>query len=136
MASTYTIVTQYPDVETSGGQTARDIMRVGVQTNGHGVYFELTYPRKGFTEASVKNNAAGFTSLFEALFDIDGVEAVTWGERLNAANQIEQTVTVFYTSTSGDSDDFVVVPYRTFTQPNVETLVADGRAKLDAIEGL
>jgi hypothetical protein len=136
MAATYTIITQYPDVETNGGQVARDIMRVGVETKVHGVYFELTYPRKGFTEAIVKPNAAGFTLQFENLFDIDGVEAVVWGEQLNAANQIEQTVTVFYTSTSGDSDNFVLVPFRQFTQTHVETLVAAGRKQLDAIEAI
>lgn len=134
MAETYTIVTQYPDVETSGGQLARDVMVVGTITAGHGVYFERRYPRAAFKESYAQADALGFTIVFEDLFTIAGVEAVTWGERLNAANQLEDYVTVYYTSTSGDSSDFVAVPFRQLTQAFVAGKVKAGRAVLDANE--
>jgi hypothetical protein len=134
MAETYTIVTQYPDVETSGGQVARDVMVVGTLTDAHGVYFERRYPRAAFKESIAQADAEGFTIVFEDLFKIAGVEAVTWGQRLNAANQLEDIVTVYYTSSSGDSSNFVVVPFRQFTQDYIAQRVAAGRAVLDGNE--
>lgn len=134
MAQDWTIVTQYPDVETNGGKVARDVMIVGTETKAHGVYFELSYPQKGFTAKTPQSNSAGYTIILEALFEIPGVEAVTTGERLNAANQLEKILTVYYTSTSGDSENFVTVPFSKFTQEHIAGLVDSGRAVLDANE--
>lgn len=134
MAQDWTIVTQYPDVETDGGQFARDVMVVGTRTAAHGVYFENRYPKKGFTLDEATNNSHGYTIVFELLFTIPGVDAVVWGQALNAANQLEDQVTVYYTSTSGESSDFVVVPFHLLTQDYVATRVTAGRAALDAAE--
>lgn len=134
MAQDWQIITQYPDVETDGGQVARDVMVVGTLTADHGVYFERRYPRAQFSQQVAQQDANGFTIIFELLFQIPGVEAVTWGQRLNAANQLEDIVTVYYTSSSGESDNFVVVPFRQFTQQHIADLVEQGRAVLDANE--
>lgn len=134
MAEAWTIVAQYPDVETDGGQFARDVMVVGTLTEAHGVYFERRYLRTAFTEQIAQQDANGFTIVFEDLFQIAGVDAVVWGQRLNAANQLEDTVTVYYVSSSGDSSDFVVVPFRKLTQDYVAGQVQKGRATLDANE--
>lgn len=134
MAQDWKIITQYPDVETNGGQIARDIMVVGTLTAAHNVYFELSYPQKGFTAKTPQSNSAGYTLILEMLFEIPGVEAVTTGDRLNAANQLEKILTVYYVSTSGDSENFVVVPFSKFTQGHIEDLVSAGRAVLDANE--
>lgn len=131
MADTYTIVTQYPDVETDGGQFARDVMVVGVLTTEHGVYFENRFPRKGFTESEAQGNALGYTTVFELLFTIPGVDSVVWGQALNAGNQLEDQVTVYYLSTSGESSNFVVVPFSQLTQQHVASLVKAGRKVLD-----
>jgi len=134
VAESYEIVTQYPDIDTQGGSIARDVMVVGTLTDAHGVYFERRYPRAQFTETIAQADAQGFTIVFELLFDIPGVDAVTWGQRLNSANQLEDIVTVYYTSTSGDSSNFVVVPFRRFTQDYIAAQVKKGRAVLDANE--
>lgn len=134
MAEAWTIVAQYPDVETDGGQFARDVMVVGTLTEAHGVYFERRYLRTEFKEQIAQQDANGFTIVFEDLFQIPGVDAVVWGQRLNAANQLEDTVTVYYVSSSGDSSDFVVVPFRKLTQDYVAGQVSKGRATLDANE--
>lgn len=134
MAQHWTIVTQYPDIETDGGQVARNVMVVGTLTAAHGVYFERRYPRAKFSEAVAQADAKGYTIIFELLFTIPGVEAVTWGQRLNAANQLEDTVTAYYVSSSGESDNYVTVPFRQFTQDRIAALVEAGRAVLDANE--
>jgi hypothetical protein len=130
----FQIVTQYPDVETDGGNVARNVMVVGTLTNDHGVYFERRYPRAAFKQANAIADARGFTIIFELLFDIDGVDAVTWGQQLNSANQLVDYVTVYYTSTSGDSSDYVATPFSQFTQDHIAAEVAAGRAHLDANE--
>ena len=134
MAETYQIITQYPDVDTSGGVLAKDVMVVGTVTGGHGVYFERCYPRADFNEANAQADAQGFTIIFELLFNIAGVDVVTWGQQLNSANQLEDFVTVYYTSTSGESSNFVAVPFRRFTQDYIAAQVKKGRAVLDANE--
>ena len=134
MAAGWQIVTQYPDIETNGGNAARDVMVVGTVTSPHGVYFERRYPRKTFSANVAQIDAKGFAIVFEDLFKIDGVEAVVWGQALNAANQLYDEVSVYYSSTSGDSENFVVVPFRVLTQDFVATRVEAGRAVLDANE--
>lgn len=134
MAQTWTIVTQYPDVETDGGQFARDVMVVGTVTGAHGVYFERRYKRASFKESIAQSDAKGFTIVFEDLFAIPGVDAVTWGQKLNAANQLQDFITVYYVSTSGESSNFVEVLFSALTQAHVATLVKAGRAVLDANE--
>jgi len=134
MAETYSIVTQYPDIDTRSGAVARDVMVVGTVTDAHGVYFERRYPRAQFKESIAQADAAGFTIVFEDLFRIPGVDAVVWGERLNAANQLEDFITVYYVSSSGDSSNFVAVPFRQLTHDFVAARVKAGRAVLDANE--
>ena len=134
MPRTWTIVTQYPDVETDGGNVARNVMVVGTVTEVHGVYFERRYPRAAFNQQIANQDANGFTIIFELLFTIPGVDAVTWGQRLTSANQLEDIVTVYYLSTSGESSNYVVVPFRQFTQDYVAQHVEAGRAVLDANE--
>jgi hypothetical protein len=134
MATDWTIISQYPDVETNGGSVARDVMVVGTLTTAHNVYFENRYPAKGFTAKTPLSNSKGFTIVFEQLFTIPNVAAVTWGQELNAANQLVDYVTVYYTSTSGNSDNFVKVLFSVLTQTHVADLVAAGVAILDANE--
>lgn len=134
MAATYTIVAQYPDVDTSGGVVARDVMAVVTRTDAHGVEFVRRYPRAQFSESIAQADALGFTIVFEELFKIPGVDAVVFGERQNAANQLEDYITVYYTSTSGDSSNFVEIPFRRLTQNFVAARVSAGRAILDANE--
>src|SRR5438309_11780597 len=115
MAETYTIVTQYPDVDTNGGQFARDVITVGVLTAAHGIYFEFRVPKKEFTTSVAQGGANALTITYESFFDYPGVEAVVPGQRLNAANQLEDVVTLYIVSTSGESSDFIVISYRNMT---------------------
>jgi len=134
MAATFTIVTQYPDVETDGGQVARNVMVVGTLTDAHGVYFERRYARKSFTHDLAVSEAGAFSQMFEDIFKIDDVDAVTWGQRLDAANQLQDFVTVYYTSSSGESSNYVEVPFSRFNNQFIAPLVSKGVAQLDALE--
>jgi hypothetical protein len=134
MADTYTIVTQRPDVETLGGQLTRNVMVVGTVTRAHGVYFERRYPRATFSETIAQQDAYGFTIVFEDLFKIPGVADVAWSQEITPGNQLQDHVIVYYTSTSGDSSNYVDVPFSRFTQDYIAGLVKKGRAVLDANE--
>jgi len=135
MGKLWSIIAQYPDVETNGGQIARDVMVVGTLTAAHSIYFENRYARKGFTDKTPISNSNGYTAILEALSDIPNVEAVTWGQELNTANQLVDFVDVYYTSTSGDISNFVHVLFSVLTQTHVADLVAAGVKVLDANEG-
>src|SRR5215831_14023571 len=130
----FKIVTQYPDVETDGGQVVRNVIVVGTLTNDHQVYFERRYPKKTFAQSVAVADSRGFTIVFEDLFTIPNVDAVTWGQQLNSANQLVDIVTVYYTSTSGDSSSFVATPFAMFTHDIIAGEVAAGVAVLDAHE--
>jgi hypothetical protein len=134
MAQNYTIVTQYPDVETDGGQFARDVMVVGTVSSPHGVYFENRYPRKGFTSQTPINNSNGFAIIFEDLFTIPNVDSVVWGQELNAANQLQDFVTVYVVSDSGESSNFFKVLYKDLTHDVVAAQVPPIVEELNAAE--
>jgi len=134
MAQDWTIVTQYPDIETDGGSVARPVMVVGTVTAEHGVYFERRYPRATFKESIAQIDANGFTIVFEDLFKIPHVDSVTWGQKLNAAGNLIDFVTVYYVSTSGNSNDYLEVLFSQLTQQKVANSVKAGVAVLDANE--
>lgn len=135
MADTYTIVTQRPDVEIIGGQQTRNVMVVGTITAAHGIYFERRYPRASFSAKIAQEDANGFTIVFEDLFQIAGVTDVAWTQEITPSNQLEDHVIVYYVSSSGDSSNYVDVPFRQFTQDYIASRVKAGRAVLDANEG-
>lgn len=134
MADTYEIVVQRPDTEILGGQQTRPVMVVGTVTAAHGIYFERRYPRALFSETVAQEDAYGFTIVFEDLFQIAGVSDVAWTQEISPSNQLEDHVIVYYVSSSGNSSNFVDVPFRRFTQDYIASRVKAGRAVLDANE--
>jgi hypothetical protein len=130
----YSIVTQYPTVEYLGGTQTKDVMAVGVRTNDHGVYFEFRLDKKAYTAANVKSDANGYTIVYELLFDIDGVTDVEWSQQPTAAGELQDHVTVYFTSSSGNSSSFIDFPYSRFTQDIISAAVGKARAVLDDAE--
>lgn len=130
----YRIVGQRPDVEFLGGQETRAVMVVSVVTDDHGVYFETRIATADYTAAVAKQNANGFTIIYEDLFTIPGVADVGWAQEVTPAGQVQDHVIVYIASTSGNSSGIVDVPYSQFTQEQVAARVAALRAELDDAE--
>ncbi len=134
MAS-YTILGTRPDVEFLGGQRTKPVMVVSVLTTAHGVYFETRIDTKDYTATVAKENANGFTIVYELLFDIPGVADVGWAQEATPAGQLQDHVIVYVSSSSGNSSGIVDVPYSQFTQDKVAAKVGALRDQLDAAEG-
>lgn len=134
MAS-YTIVGQRPDTEVVGGTKTRDVQVIEVVTNEHGVYFETSLPRVNATTANIRNQANGFTIIYEMLFDIPGVADVQWTQEPTPGGLLVDHVIVYVTSTSGQSEGVLDFPYVHFNQDYIEPRVAKLVAALDATEG-
>lgn len=134
MADNYTIVGQYPDVEVLGGAKTQDVQKIQVTTLPHNVYFETSLPRKYATTANIVNQVNGFAIIYEMLFDIPGVAAVSWTQEPNASGLLEDHVIVYVTSTSGESEAQLDFPYSRFNQDVIAPAVKKLRASLDATE--
>ena len=134
MADTYDVITQYETVEFLGGTQTRPVIAVGVRTHAHGVYFEFRLPKGDYNAANVKNDANGFTIVYELLFEIPGVSDVEWTQEPTAAGQLEDHVVVYVVSTSGNSSASLDVPYSQFTQDIIAGKVEKLRGQLDAAE--
>lgn len=130
----YRIVTQYPDVEVLGSGKTRDVQVIGVTTNDHGVYFEFRVPRTQATTARIRDDANGLTIIYELLFDIPGVSAVQWTQEPTPTGLLADHVLVYVTSTSGESESVIDVPYSQFNQNWIAPKVKKLRAALDATE--
>lgn len=134
MADNYTILTQYETVEFLGGAQTRPVIAVGVQTREHGVYFETRIAKADYTAAVAKQNANGFTIVYELLFKIPGVTDVEWTQEPTNAGQLQDHVIVYVESSSGASSASIDVPYSKFTQDYIAGQVGKLRAQLDAAE--
>ena len=130
----YEVVTQYETVEFMGGTQTRPVVAVGARTKAHGVYFEFRVPKADYSAAVVRNDAGGYTIIFEMLFDIPGVADAEWTQEPTANGMLEDHVIVYFTSSSGASSSSVDVPYRQFDQRYISALVGYYRAELDAVE--
>lgn len=134
MADTYDVITQYETVEFLGGTQTRPVIAIGVRTHEHGVYFEFRLPKADYNAANVKNDANGFTIVYELLFEIPGVSDVEWTQEPTSAGQLQDHVIVYVVSTSGNSSASIDVPYSQFTQDIIAGKVEKLRGQLDAAE--
>jgi hypothetical protein len=130
----YTIMTQYPDVDVVGNTQTRDVQVIGVETAGHGVYFEVRIPVEQATTKFIHYEANAFTIIYEMLFDITGVSEVQWFQRANNSGQLLDTLRIWVTSTSGASTATLTFPYSQFNQDVIAPKVAALVAALDATE--
>lgn len=134
MAENYSIVGQYPTIETLGGTQTRDVTAVRAQSKPSGIYFETRIPSAGATAANIRSDVNGYAIIYELLMTIPGVKVVQWSQEPNAAGALEDHVLIYYTSTSGASSDVFDMPYSKWTQDYAAAQVKKGRAALDALE--
>jgi hypothetical protein len=134
MANNYTVETQYETTEFLGGTQTQQVIAVGVRTNLHGVYFEFRIPKADYSSAAVKSNANGYTIIYELLFTIPGVSDAEWGQEPTPGGQLEDHVTVYFASTSGNSTASIDFPYSQFAQDYIAARVGHAIEGMDAAE--
>ncbi|HEX4672054.1 MAG TPA: hypothetical protein VH279_07285 [Solirubrobacteraceae bacterium] len=134
MANDYDVIVQYETVEFLGGTQTRPVIAVGVRTQVHQVYFEFRLPKGDYNSANVKNDATGYTIIYELLFTIPGVVDVEWTQEPTAGGQLEDHVVVYIESSSGNSTTSIDFPYSHFTQQYIAARVAFAINGLDNAE--
>jgi hypothetical protein len=141
MAEHYRDATVRPDVEFLGGTKTRAVLVLSAWTVPHDVYFEARYPASGYTTANVIAAAEGFGIVLEGYFDIPGVDTISWSQIETQDGQLQDAITFYVSSTSGESFDTLTVPYKRLARGvdqagfvNPDKAVPALRAKLDRIE--
>jgi hypothetical protein len=134
MAAAYQIVTQYETDEFLGGTQTRPVIAIGVVTAAHGIYFEARIGKKEYEPVFALDVAQAGADEYEGLFDIPGVVGVQWSQVPTVTEQLQDTLTVFYTSTSGNSSNSFAFPAAQIAHDTVAAEVAAGVQVLDQVE--
>lgn len=136
MATSFTVVTQYPGIDVLGGTQTQDVVFVGIDTVPHGTYIEFPVPQSVYSSEVVNAAAIGWATIIETVWSEDWVVGVQWTQVVNAANQLVPSVIITVTSTSGNSAGQLTVPFSQLGpklhQPQITAL----HDELDATEGL
>lgn len=134
MAANYTGLTQRPGVQFIGGTQTRNVQLVGITTQPHGVYFEFQVPQTDYSAAVVTQDANGFASIIEALFEIDGIAGIEWTQEPTTSGQLVDHLLITVQSTSGESTALLDEPFSQLTQQNVAGKVGTIVDQLDQAE--
>lgn len=141
MAAHYRDITVRPDVEFLGGTQTRAVIVGAGWTVPHEVYFEIRYPAKDYTAANVIQSAEDFSGILEGYFEIAGLEDLAWSQVETRSGQLQDALTFYVSSSSGESDDSVTYPYSRIARGvnqagfyNPDVFIPALRDKLDTIE--
>lgn len=126
----------YPTVEFLGGGKSRDVMAVGYVSVQHGVAFEVRVPKSIYTQPGIARAvSAAPQTIIETLYGFPGVDTVEWNTTQAPSGALRDAVTIYVTSTSGDSSDTITTPIAELGPDLDSKKIAALRAKLDAVEG-
>ncbi len=134
MADTFEVRVQYPTVEFLGGSQTRDVMAVGYVTKPSGIYVEVRIPKSTYTAAQVKSYGIGYSGTIEAVAAIPGVDGMTWSQVQRRDGTLGDVMTVYVTSSSGDSAGSFVLPFAQLAPELAAPKVAALRKQLDNAE--
>jgi hypothetical protein len=107
---TFTVVTQYPDVEFLGGTQTRDVTAVGYITDFQAVYFEARIPQTIYSAQQVEDYGTGYTGTILQVWNWAGVVGEAWGQRPTAGQQLQDFVILTVASDSGNSQSNITLP--------------------------
>jgi hypothetical protein len=130
----YAIVTQYPDVEVVGNTQTRDVQVIGVVTQPNQIYFEVRVPRKQATTSYLKYTAQSYRDIYELIAAEPAVADVTWRQEPTLSGQLQDWITIYVTSTSGDSTTVIDIPFSKLGDTYSSEKIAAMRKALDATE--
>lgn len=136
MAATFTILSTTPDVELVPPNRTRPVRVVAARAEPSGVDFFFTVVPADFSASHINLIAKGIAEALNRDALVPGVGAIEIGENINASLQRFPSASVTVTSTSGDLEDEITVPYGELFDDRFVARVEEARAKLDAIAEL
>jgi hypothetical protein len=125
----------YPTVEFLGGSRTRDVMAVGYATTPHGVPFEVRLRKPDYLAGDALAAALAPQTIIETLFQFEPVADVDWSTVSSPRGALRDEVTIYVTSTSGESQDTLSVPVTELGPKLHEPQINALRAQLDKQEG-
>lgn len=136
MAGNFTILDTYPDTQTLGGTRTQPVYGIRFQTHPHNVVAIIYAPRANFTAQVAADYALALATGIEELFGEPAVADVAWSQVQTPAGELTPHLSIYVTSTSGNSTGVVEVDYPPFNAPLFMQDAAALRQTLDATEGL
>lgn len=134
MASNYSIVTQYPGIDTLGGTRTQDVVFIGFVTQPNGTYAEAPVTAQDYTATAAALTAESWANAIEEVWLHPFVVGVQWTQIVNPSNQLVPSVIVTVSSTSGESQAQLTLPMAKLPAnaygPQIEAL----HEQLDAAE--
>lgn len=103
MADTYTVVNQYPGLDTLGGTQTQDVVFVGITTLPHGTYVEFPVAKSVYAKDVVAGAALGWADIAETLWKQPHVVGVQQTQVVNQSNQLTYSWIISVESDTGDS---------------------------------
>jgi len=134
MAANFTVTTQYPGLLQVGVTQTQEVVFVGITTIPHGTYLEFPLPQVGYNAAEVHQQATGWATVFELVWDEPYVTGVQWIQQVNPSNQLENAVVVTVSSTSGNSANQLTLPYAKLNPHDYQPLIHNLHTTLDDVE--
>lgn len=133
MADTYEIVSTVPDVELVPPNRTRPVRVVTARAIPSDVVFFFTVVKADFSAQHIGLIAHDIAAALNRDAKVEGVEAIEIGESINASLQRFPSATVTVSSTNGNAEDEISVPYGELFDDRFAARVEKARAKLDAI---
>jgi hypothetical protein len=136
MATSFTVVTQYPGIDVLGGTQSQDVVFVGITTIPSGTYIEFPVPQSVYAANVVNAAAIGWATIVETVWTEDWVIGVQWTQLVNPSNQLESALIITVGSTSGDSSAQLTVAIDKLGPKLQQGQITALHDQLDAAEGL
>lgn len=134
MGEVYTVVTQRDDTLFLGGTQTTEVVRVGATSTANGTYIEFTIPKKIYSAAQLNAYALGFIATVDAMWTIPNVVGVSWGQVPTASGELDQALTIYASSSSGNSTLSVTVAPALWSKERTAPLVAALVTQMDNAE--
>lgn len=136
MAEGFQVLGVVPDVELVPPNRTRPVRVVTARAIPSDVVFFFTVVKADFSESHIALIAHDIAAALNRDANVPGVAAIEIGESINASLQRFPSATVTVSSTSGNSEDEVTIPYGELFDRRFNERVEEARLNLDAIEGL
>lgn len=133
MAS-YTRIDANQTVETLGGTATRDVMQIGVQTTGEGVYFGFRVPISAWRSGAWRTTAEGYAELVDTVAAHPNVGGMLYVQDVGAGGQLVDIIEITVVSDDGSSSAVLREPLGKVYPPYVDPIIDQTAAQLN--EGL
>jgi|SRR5215469_9629934 len=136
MADNFTVVGSRPGIAQLGTLESQNVVFVAITTVPSGVYIEVPVAASVYSADVVRAAATGWAQIAEALAAQPYVVGVSWGQDVNASNQLIVIWTITVASTSGNSEAQLVVKNSSIGPGLEHDPILNLHDQLDATEAL